>query len=341
MAKGFYCGVDAVAKKGKKGYIGVDNVARKIKKAYIGVEGVARLAWNSEYTTAVASSGTLPDGFRFLNTGTDAVVPQNGNVLEVFTGILPYNSKSYLYNISENTLTETDKTATVNLNLYEGHASEDGYMYFIHKTAGKAYKMKQSDFSVVLSADIDIDSDFYIESKCIADVGDYVYYFLDYASGDDYVVRLYKMDKSTLELTYMNMSFTVSEPRYLSTVVHDGSLHLFQSSGTSGKNFFGFKYDLSAGTRSQVVFCNNTPFGVGLNALRAMELDGETYIFAGSHYQTATKVYKVDYENQTVKLFAELGGNMYIENWWHNGNGTVVSTYNSASTGTFTTLEFK
>ena len=340
MAKGNYIGVNSVARKGKKMYIGVGNVARKVKKAYIGVNGVARQIWSSEYSTVAVSSGTLPTGYTFYNSGTDAVMPSNSNVLEIFTGILPYNNKSYSYNIASNALTESTKQATVRLDSYHGYASSDGYMYFISTTFEKVYKLKQSDFSVVSSADVSLGSNYYIAKKCITDIGNYVYYYIYRSSGDEYLVSLYSLNKNTLELKTLGNSFTVPDGRFVGAVVHDGSLYNFRTSGSSYQYFFGYKCDLSSGTLTQKFFFNTSPFG-GLKLLRVMELDGVTYLFVGSHYQIATKIYKADYETGTVNLFAELSGNMYIENWWHNGSGTIISTYDSASTGTFTKLVFK
>jgi hypothetical protein len=343
MAKGNYIGIDNVARKGKKMYFGVDNVARKVKKAYIGVDGVARLIMSGEFSTAVLSTGTLPEGYRFYNSGADAVMPVSGNsnVIEVFTGILPSNKKSYLYNFALNTITESTKQTTVDLISYYGYASTDGYMYFIHTTLEKVYKVRQSDFSVVSSADVSLGSKYYIANKCITDIGDYVYYFIYYDNGDNYTVRLYSLNKNTLELKYLGNSFTTPDGRYMGAVVHDGELYHFRSNGSNSQYFYGYKHDVSSGSASQKFYNNASPFGTGCAVLRAMELNGETYLFTGSHYQIAKKIFKVDYASNTVKLFAEIPDGLYIENWWHDGNGTIVSTYNSASSGTFTKLKFQ
>lgn len=342
MAKGNYIGIDNVARKGKKMYIGVDGVARKVKKAYIGVDGVARQIWSSEYSTAVLSTGSLPEGYKFYNSGTDAVMPSSGNsnVLEVFTGILPSNKKSYLYNFALNTITETTKQTTVDLDSYHGYASNDGYMYFIHTTFQKVYKVRQSDFAVVSNAEVSLGSKYYIANNCITDIGDYVYYFIYYDNGDNYTVRLYSLNKNTLELKTLGSSFTVPDGRCIGAVVHDGELYNYRNTGSSFQYLYSYQYDVTSGTTTRKLFYTSSPFG-SLKLLRAMELDGETYLFVGSHYQIATKIYKVDYESNAVNLFAEIPNGLYIENWWHNGNGTIISTYDSASSGTFTKLEFK
>ena len=340
MAKGFNLGVDGIARKGKQIYVGVDGIARKVKKAYIGVEGVARMFLSGEYSTAVVSNGKLPEGYKFYNSGTDAAMPHNSNVIEIFTGILPDNSKSYLYNIAENTITETTKQSTVSLISYHGHASDDGYMYFIHTTFQKVYKVRQSDFSVVSSASVSLGSKYYIANNSIVDIGDYVYYFIYYDNGDNYSVGLYSLNKNTLELKTLGSRFTVPDGRCIGAVVHDGKLYNFRNTGSSFQYLYSYQYNLSDGSTTRCMFYTSSPFG-SLKLLRAMELDGETYLFVGSHYQIATKIYKVDYETNTVNLFTELSEGVYIENWLHNGSGTIISTYDSASSGTFTKLEFK
>ena len=345
MAKGFYIGANNVAHKGKKAYVGINNVARKVKKIYTGVNGVAKLAWNSEYTTAVSSSGTLPEGYKFYNSGTDVAVPYNGNsnILEIFTGILPENNKSYLYNIAENTLTETSKQASVDLWAYDGCASADGYMYFLSISNSKVYKMRQSDYALIGNASISLSTSYYLAEKCIIEFGDSIYFPIYYSTSDDkYRVYLYALNKSTLALTRAdNSALTLSDTRNMGMVVHGGSLYVFYNSDDEGKYLYCYKFDPSDGGWDSAFYTNTSPFGSGFNVLRAMELDGETYLFAGSHYQMATKIYKVNYSAKTYTLFATLSEGVRVETWLHNGNGTVISTYDSASSANFTKLEFK
>ena len=58
MAKGYYIGVDGVARKVTKQYTGVDGVARKVKRAYVGVSAVARQYWGEEIPIAELPVGS-------------------------------------------------------------------------------------------------------------------------------------------------------------------------------------------------------------------------------------------------------------------------------------------
>ena len=145
MAKGIYATVGNTTKKVKKMYAAIGGVTRKIKKAYAVVGGKTRLLFNSEYTKVSVTSNTLQGEYRFYNSGTDIALPYNGNsnVLEYYTGILPDIDKTYLYNISENTITEGTKTRAVDVDAYDGLASKDGYIYVLSASMDKVYKIKQ------------------------------------------------------------------------------------------------------------------------------------------------------------------------------------------------------
>lgn len=344
MAKGAYIGIDSLARKVKKCYIGIDGVARKVKKAYIGVDGVARLFWNSKYTTASVTSSTLPTGYTFYNSGTDVAVPYNGNsnILEIFTGILPYNSKSYLYNISENTLTESSKTASINLLAYDGFASTDGYLYFINSSLTTVYKLKQSDFSIVSSATISVSSSYSLIPKATVELGDYVYYFLGYSYNSSYRTYLYALNKNTLEFSQLSTDYaTLANYSYAGAVVKDGYIYYFNTYTSSGTIYlYCYKYDTS-GNKSTAFALYDNPFGSGYNLTRVMQLDDVTYLFAGNVSTQASKIYKVDYTTNTISLFKELSTPCYTDTWLDNGSGTVISTYESSATGNFTKLTFE
>ena len=349
MAKGIYATVGNTTKKVKKLYAAIGGVTKKIKKVYAVIDGKTRLLFNSEYTKVSVTSNTLQGEYRFYNGGTDIALPYNGNsnVLEYYTGILPDIDKTYLYNISENTITEGAKTRTVDVDAYDGLASKDGYIYVLSASMDKVYKIKQSDYSVVLEASVtSVPSSYYLLSKAIVEIDDYVYYFLYDQGSSAYRTYLYSLNKNTLEFKRISSTtdyVSLSSSRYADAVAKDGYIYYFNtytSSGSSNTSLYCYRYDTNGNKTMMFVLYDNF-LGSGYNVLRAMELDGVTYLFVGNGYQQANKVYTVDYENNTLNLFAELDTPCYVESWVHNGSGTIISTYVSATSNKFTKIVFE
>ena len=97
MAKGFYIGVDNVARKCKKAYIGIDGVAKKIKKMYIGVAGKARLFFSgggeiSYYGTTTTNLNDARNYMGSASVGYYALIAGGSTTRSMFNTVDVYDS---------------------------------------------------------------------------------------------------------------------------------------------------------------------------------------------------------------------------------------------------------